>query len=401
MSYTKSPPSFTLPGVKSSDTHSFRVPNVPKVTYQDPQSISTNYAWSLPVDFVLPRTLGKVLDMVLQIDVSVSGSGSCTFPPTPYWFERLETSIGGSAPIETVNKDELFMESLMFLNSQDFQTVAPTVNINADGTFNSFAMTSGRYFLPLWANCLNTAQPYLKGFNSEWKLRFVLSNNQPNTVLTGTSTVTVTGLRLMIIEATLAPEIELRLAKQHQVGITYNTVNRVRHVDTKAITAADNEFTLTTFGNESAGMLFYIRAADNSGDYSKVGKRAGASYVNMRDAQGNPYYATNLDSQFNLAYLQPWSIAKEPIQGVGSTNTCLYNYLVPFSAHLGAVLEDGRDLGAYQLSGREKAVMTLTSSDVSAMTTAVGSNPNFVAVSYDYIRIVVKNGQFKVLYNRG
>jgi hypothetical protein len=400
MSYTKSPPSFTLPGVKSSDTHSFRVPNVPKVTYQDPQSISTNYAWSLPVDFVLPRTLGKVLDMVLQIDVTVSNGATTQLPPTPYWFERLETSIGGSAPIETVNKDELFMESLMFLNVQDFQTVAPTVNMNADGTFNASALTSGRYFLPLWANCLNTAQPYLKGFNSEWKLRFVLSNNQPSTFV-GSGTVTVTGLRLMIIEATLAPEVELRLAKQHQVGITYNTVNRVRHVDTKAITAADNEFTLTTFGNESAGMLFYIRAADNSGDYSKVGKRAAASYVNMRDAQGNPYYATNLDSQFNLAYLQPWSIAKEPIQGLGTVNTSLYNYLVPFSAHLGAVLEDGRDLGAYQLSGREKAVMTLTSSDVTNMTSAVGSNPNFVAVSYDYIRIVVKNGQFKVLYNRG
>ena len=36
------------------------------------------------------------------------------------------------------------------------------------------------------------------------------------------------------------------------------------------------------------------------------------------------------------------------------------------------------------------------------MSTLMASNvPNFVAVSYDYIRIAVKNGQFKVLYNRG
>ena len=35
----------------------FRVPNnVPKVTYQDPQSISTSYGWGNPVDFVLPNS---------------------------------------------------------------------------------------------------------------------------------------------------------------------------------------------------------------------------------------------------------------------------------------------------------------------------------------------------------
>ena len=36
----------------------FRMPNVPKVTYQDPQSMSTSYGWGNPVDFVLPmRTI--------------------------------------------------------------------------------------------------------------------------------------------------------------------------------------------------------------------------------------------------------------------------------------------------------------------------------------------------------
>lgn len=379
----------------NSPPSGFTVANVPKVTYQDPQSIATTYNWSLPVDFVLPRTIGKVIDLVLQIDVSVSGESSAVLPPTPYWFERLETSIGGSAPIETVNKDELFMETLMYLPVQDFQTLSPTVNINSDGSFKTQALTSGRYFLPLWANCLMTSQPYLRGFNSEWKLRFILSNLQPT--LSGSGNVQITGLRLLITEAQLPPYVEARLAQKHSQGITYNTINRVRHLDTKAITAADNEFTLTTFGNESAGLLCYIRAADNQGDYSKLGKRAKVSYINLRDAQGNPYYATNLDGAFNLYYLSPWSVAKEPLEA----NTCSYNYLLPFSAHVGAVLESGKDLGAYQMSGKEKAVLTLTSADVTAMTDAVGSNPNFVAISYDYIRIKVKNGKASVLYNRG
>ena len=385
----------------SHDPKSFKVANVPKVTYQDPQSISTSYGWGLPVDFVLPKTIGKVLDMVLQIDITVTGSTNTWLPPTPYWFERLETSIGGSAPIETVNKDEFFLESLMFLDLQDFQKVAPMVHINGDGSFKNFGVAnqirSGRYFMPLWACALMTAQPYLRGFNSEWKLRFVLSNLQPTlSPSTGAATVAITGLRLLITEAQLPPNIEQRLAYKHSQGIVYDTINRVRHVDTKAITASDNEFTLTTFGNESAGLVVYIRAADNSADYSKLGARGKASAINLRDAQGNNYYAANLDTNYNLYFYAPWSTTREPIEN----NTCNYNYTLPFSANLSAVLSDGRDLGAYALSGKEKAVLTLSANDVATNTQQLGSTQVFVAVSYDYLRIKVKGGNARISYNR-
>jgi hypothetical protein len=394
--------SATLPTASgSSDLKSFKVANVPKVTYQDPQSISTTYGWGLPVDFVLPRTIGKVLDMVLQIDVTVTGATDTFLPPTPYWFERLETSLGGSAPIETVNKDEFFLESLMFLDLQDFQTVAPMVNINSDGSFKSSGstnkITTGRYFMPLWANCLMTAQPYLRGFNSEWKLRFLLSNLQPTLAPSSSAaTVAVTGLRLLIVEAQLPPNIEQRLAYQHSKGITYNTINRVRHIDTKAITATDNEFTLTTFGNESAGLVVYIRAADSSSDYSKLGARGKASAINLRDAQGNNYYAANLDANFNLYFYAPWTTTREPL----ANNTCNNNFTLPFSANLSAVLADGRDLGAYALGGKEKVVLSLTAGNVSDNTTALGATQVFVAVSYDYLRIKVKGGNARVSYNR-
>jgi hypothetical protein len=398
----ESSPTLPTPG-GSNDLKSFKVANVPKVTYQDPQSISTNYGWGMPVDFVLPKTIGKVLDMVLQIDVTVTGEVDTFLPPTPYWFERLETSLGGSAPIETVNKDENFLESLMFLDVQDFQTIAPMVNINSNGSFKTSGSTNaiktGRYFLPLWANCLMTAQPYLRGFNSEWKLRFVLSNLQPTLLPapgSNPNAVAITGLRLLITEAQLPPNIEQRIAYKHSKGIVYDTINRVRHIDTKAISSGDNEFTLTTFGNESAGLVCYIRAADNSTDYSKLGVRGKASFINLRDAQGNAYYATNLDTDFNLYFYAPWTTTREPL----ADNTCTNNYTLPFSANLSAVLADGRDLGAYALSGKEKAVLTLSAADVTANASALGSTQVFVAVSYDYLRIKVKGGNARVSYNR-
>jgi len=425
----------------------FKVANVPKVTYLDPQSISNNYGWGLPVDFVFPKTIGKVMDMVLQIDIDCGENSTAVLPATPFWFERIETSIGGSAPFETVNKDEIYEETVQFLPNQDFLNIAQSVNYksligNHGYDLSHYSSTKkGRYFLPLWANCMMTSQPYLKGFNSEWKLRFTLSNNQPTLwteppvsttvdgvttttpVPAGRDTVKITGLRILVTEAQLPPNVESRLAYQHSKGVTYNTVNRVRHTDTKQINSpGDIEYTLTTFGNESAGVLLYIRAADNSSDYSALGLRAPVSYVNLRDAQGNPYYATNLDGTFNRVFLAPWSLNRESIetfeasQGGGlmqnGSNITEYlvnpTYLLPFSAHVGAVLEDGRDLGAYALSGKEKAVLSITERDLQGInnwlayqnTENTPSNPVFVAVSYDYMRIKVKGGNARISYNR-
>jgi len=376
----------------------FKVPNVPKVTFRDPQSVSTFYGWGLPVDFVLPNTVGKVLDLVLQIDVAVTGS-TVSLPPTPYWFERLETSLGGSAPIETVNKDENFQEALAYLDVQEFQTIAPAVNINADGSWRTagteIPVGTTRFYLPLWANCLMTMQPYLKGFNSEWKMRFYLSLTAP--ILAGTGAASISGLRLLITEAQLPPAIEAKLARQHMNKVTYNTINRLRHTDTKMPAASGtSEYTLTTFGNESAGVLCYMRAGDSSTDYSKLGRRAVFTTINFRDAQGNPYYATDLDGDFNLYFLTPWSIKGEPLDA----NRGRFNYLLPFSSHVGAVLTDGRDLGAYAMSGKEKAVVFQDATDFGTIATNCGATPVFVAISYDYMRIKVNKGNARVYYSR-
>ena len=400
----------------STPNAAFKVANVPKVSYQDPASIQTNYAWGAPVDFVLSNNIGKVLDMVLQIDIVNSGTGADVgsyLPPTPYWFERVETSIN-QAPIETVNKDECFMETLMYLPLSDFQTIAPQVNINGDGSFVKTSsnankgIPSGRYFLPLWSNCANTAQLYLKGFSGEWKLRFTLSNAQPDIANAGTpSTVSITGLRILITEAQLAPNVEARLAYKHSKGVVYETINRVRHTDSNMPTSISStkEYQLATFSNESAGLLTYIRDGDTR--YANLGKRLKLTTLNFRDAQGNPYYATDIDGNYNLFFMSPYAVNKVPI---GPNTLSVYNYLIPFSSHVGAVLETGKDLGAYALSGREK--ITLQPAVLPSDTVANGGfklpsdgenwkpAAEFVAVSYDYMRFKVKGGQLKVYYNR-
>jgi hypothetical protein len=243
-----------------------------------------------------------------------------------------------------------------------------------------------------------TCQPYLKGFNSEWKLRFILSQAAP--LLVGSATVAITGLRLLITEAQLPPSVEAKLARQHAGQVSYNTINRLRHLDTKMpAAAATTEYTLTTFGNESAGVLSYMRAVDTA--YPKLGQRAPFTTINFRDAAGNPYYAADIDGNYNLYFLTPWSVKGEPLD----SNRVSSMYLLPFSSHVGAVLQDGRDLGAYQMSGKEKIVVTQNATDFTAAVTNIGAsgaltNCVFVAVSYDYMRIKVNKGNARVYYSR-
>lgn len=415
--------SMSLPTSGSHTPNSdFRLATVPKITYQDPASIQTTYAWGTPVDFVLSKSLGKVQDLILQIDIDNNAANveaTSYLPPTPFWFERLEISLGGSAPIETVNKDELFMETLMYLPMNDFQTIASSVNINSNGSFistgtNYPGANQTRYFLPLWANCLNSAQPYLKGFNAEFKLRFVLSTAQPTIANGGASAsqINITGLRILATEAQLPPNVEQRLAWQHSKGIVYSTVNRIRHLDTNMPTSTTSikEYQLTTFSNESAGLLTYFRDGDNR--YSNLGRRLQLTNLNFRDAQGNPYYATDLDGNFNLYFINPAHVGKEPL--VPGTTTSTYNYIIPFSSNVGAVLESGKDLGAYQLSGKEKITLQprvlpsaalaaggfSTPADLAAVPVVIPPTV-FIAVSYDYMRLKVKGGNCRVYYNRG
>ena len=67
---------------------------------------------------------------------------------------------------------------------------------------------------------------------------------------------------------------------------------------------------------------------------------------------------------------------------------------------MGAVLQDGRDLGAYAMSGKEKAVVNLSASDFTTLSANCGASPVFVAISYDYMRIKVNKGNARVYYSR-
>ena len=360
------------------------VPNVPRVIPVDPVSVVSQYVWGQDVEFKLPRTLGKVKDAVIAITVG-NLTGTNYAPPTSFWHDRLTQTVGSSAVLETVYKEDHFNEAITFLNQQDFAAIAPKIWMNNDGTFKaSTALTAGTYYLPLWACLFMTAQPYVKGFNNEWKIKITLPSSQP--ALSGsTGTWYITGLRLLVTEAKLPAGIEASLAARHLSGITYQTVARVRHYDQKTIVAGNNEYQLTPFSKtDSAALLFYIRAQDS--DTTNVGKRYQVNTINFRDADQNLFFATDLDGDFVEAFILPYQV--QTSAGMAFTAPAINNYLIPFCSKLQTVIEDGTVDSAYRLEGTEKIVLNLTSSQVAALP----SGATFVCVSYNYTKLKVKNG---------
>ena len=130
-----------------------------------------------------------------------------------------------------------------------------------------------------------------------------------------------------------------------------------------------------------------------------ISQKAGDNYASVKEVED---MVLAVDEIFARLRQGDWAVKGEPLDN----NRVKENYLLPFSSHVGAVLEDGRDLGAYQMSGKEKIVLNLSAANFTALCNKLGTsatNSNgavFVAVSYDYMRIKVKQGNARVYYQR-
>ena len=222
-------------GIATPNTGSW----VPKISVLDPPSQPSSL-WagtSVPVEFELPDTIGKLMDAVLMIEFASGATAIAqgVLPPTTHWVESVESFLG-SQMIERVTSDHLLNETILFLGDQELNSVAPLVNITTAGGYNQTAYavsTNYRLYLPLWANSIITAQPYCKGFSSKFKFRINFAPNLYNSsgVANATTNIpTVVKLKLMVQEASLSANEEAQLDALHRSKIEYRTVRRNKHV---------------------------------------------------------------------------------------------------------------------------------------------------------------------------
>ena len=389
---------------------------VPKVTVLDPPSQPTTL-WggsTVPVEFEIPNTVGKITDAVLMIEVtqvvaSAAAFGAGTIPPTTHWVESVEVFLG-SQMVERVMADDLMHETLCFLGDQELNSIAPLVNVTTSGAYRTDGIniatattavnTKFRYFLPLWANALITAQPWCKGFQSKWKFRINFAADLYNSSATGaaakittSSFITISQVKLNIQEAALSPNEERQLEGLHTNGkIEYRSIRRNKHLsapskDLSARATTDQLEVLTEFrDSDSAALIVYGRPSGGAYNSYPNTSRVKFYEIQVTDAQGNPILP-RVSGDYIEGFINPWAVSTSLSQSSSTTNL----YIVPFCSNLQRVLETGEALGGYRLTGNEKLLFLQdTNASLSACQVHV--------LSYEYMRIIVQNKASTLVY---
>lgn len=397
-------------------------PFVPKESQILPQTSVPSTPWQgsqVQLEFEIPRHLGKLVDAQLnfQLTLSNTGGGTATLMPTTFWCDAIETLYNGNV-IERVEREEIHQETAQYLTDQEFKIMARLMNIDpaTGGIAASIVIPSGgstkaNFWLPLWANVLNSAQPYIRGFDGTFKLRLWLSNNiwatSDGLPDSGTSYV-LNQMYLYATEAGLQPGVESALMSAHNTGCVYRTVIRNKWVKTEQSISAGQEYqqTLTAFNTDSAGLNLYVQPQD-SFPYQRLQKlelgaqKDSSSYVQIRDA-ANGELTIQLQPDYvntkGALYVPIEQLYLVPFDAASTTNDNLTGlqkfYLFPFCSNMGKVVDEGKVGGGYLLTGQERIVINPATALTGAWDSGATPSPAFgtggvrvVVVSYEYTKL--------------
>lgn len=348
---------------------------------------------SASVEFNLPKDMGRYYDGVVQFDLNVTADGGTALTNTFAMVYRTEIFIAGQV-VESVESPEALEQCYFWLTDQERKSIAPLVNINASTGNNNTTAISGnvRLYLPLWANCLATASPYVRGFgenNVRIKLWFAPSCRIDN----GTSGVQLTSIRLLATETVLSPDETARLDASHKSGACYRTVFRQKFTYPLATAPLNTQIQaqMTSFNNPSAGIQVYV--APQTLDNSNVFTKWASDRIQLRDSK-NADLTVTLPGEYYVNILNQWTTPRSP-----ANNAQANQYIFSFCQNLGQVVETGTPTGAYQLTGNERVVVWL-SSTIPANTSSGPVNPPAGGLSNVAINAVsFEYGKFEVYNN--
>jgi hypothetical protein len=324
-----------------------------------------------------------------------------------------------------VEREEIHQETTQYMTDPEFLKQARRLNLdkNTGGT-TTFAVPAGgvtkSFWLPLWANCLSSSQPYIRGFDGTWKYRLWLTNNiwatgdgAPNT---GLSAPVLKQMYMYITEAGLQPGVESAVMSAHSSGAVYRTVIRNKWVKTESQIEANQEYqqTLTSFNTDSSALVLYVKPQDaiplqRIQKLQLGGQDDFSSYVQIRDAANGELTIQLQPDEVSVdasLYVPLTSVSTLPYVAASSTPENVQGlqkfYLFPFCSNLDKVLAEGKVAGGYLLTGLERIVIkpptTLSGALVPATPPATGYVFNtggiqVCVVSYEYCKISIQNRQ--------
>lgn len=315
------------------------------------------------VEFCFPNYLGKVIDTVLQFDLTIADSGAggnLTLSPTTLWCDRIEDMYAGQV-LQSQDADQVHMTTLAYLTDQEYNTIKTQVNIGDDGNFQTATpivvpangSVKVTFFLPVWSSFINSVQPYVRGFSDEWRYRFWMAKSGiVNTYSStqGTLSITCNNLALWATEAQLSEGADRNLRNAHKRAINYRGVLQSKFTSQESSVSNSSEYrkALTTFTSDTAGLLVFCRP--NSSTVSDQLTKSPMQYVGFLDAGGSEI-VQRLPDALTRYFVQPDTI---PITSEWTATNVKYFYILPLCANLLNVLETGSVSGGLRLSGQEQ-----------------------------------------------
>jgi hypothetical protein len=386
--------------------------SVPQTAFQGSQ---------LPIEFEIPRHLGKILDAQINFQITwpntSGGALNASIMPTTFWCDAIEVLYNGNV-VERVEREEIHQETTQYMTDPELLKQARRMNLSSTtGGTTTFPVPNGgvakSFWLPLWANALNSAQPYIRGFDGTWKFKLYLTNNiwatgdgLPNA---GLAAPTLNQMYLYITEAGLQPGVESAVMNAHSSGSVYRTVIRNKWVKTEASLPAGKEYqqTLTAFNTDSSALVLYVKPQETIPLHriqklEIAGQDNIGTYVQIRDAANGELTIqlqpdeVSVDASLYVPLTSvstlPFTTATTPEDVKGLQKF----YLFPFCSNMDKVLAEGKVAGGYLLTGQERIVIKPATNLTGALTAAntFGSGGvQVTVVSYEYCKISVQNRQ--------
>lgn len=346
------------------------------------------------IEFEFPNYLGKVIDSVLQMDLTITTAtpGNLLLLPTTLWFDRCEVLYGNNV-IESLDADQLHIETVVFDTDQEFRNLEIPVNVGSDGGFKTLTLAgtslTQTFYLPLWASWFNTLQPFVKGFRDLFRLRFYTTKDIVNASSTAVPLavggIAMTKIQMWATEAQLSDSATRKLEIHHKKGMVYRSVlrNKWQKIDDLTTSAEYNQV-VQTFTADSAGVALYARP--NSTLPADQLSRTPFEYVALLDSTGSELTQRLPDGLIKY-FVVPETV---PFTSLITDQDKDSYYVFPLCSNLLSVLEDGQVRGGLKFSGNERIVIKIPA------TGGNKSNQIITALSWDYCVVNVSQGSASV-----
>lgn len=344
--------------------------HLPKIHYLPPTAGNSNGAWrtsGMFLDFEIPKEIGVVSGLNLRFEIACDVSGGQLAPPTPHWVQQIEITVG-SQIVETLYPQDIFNETVGFLNKDDLDStnevllVNPNDYITVDQKIPNTGIYGSNFFAYLPFNsCITAAKFYNAGVDDPLKFRVYFPPNLFPVVSEGgaSKSTTLSSATLIIEEEYATPETRADYERASKEGITYATVVRQRQNQTvNRNTGSSNTIDLTGVNGASAGLIIYagpVVTAGGNANNVQLTTRYEISTLELDDNLGSK--KEGLEQQRG-EYLTSFVWANQ-IQSPFPARANAFTYLLPFCPAFKEAVVLGVNSGALQIStkGNDRLVL--------------------------------------------